>query len=146
MSFGAAASNASAGGFARVADDDPCPCGSGDRFGGCCAPALRGTPAPTAERLMRSRYTAFVVGDERYLAETWHPGTRPDDLTLDPAQRWAGLEIVDVEAGADGDARGEVEFRASWRWGRDRGVLHERSRFVRQSGRWWYLDGRIDPD
>ena len=145
MSFGLAASRAAAGGFPRVADEDPCPCGSGDRYDGCCAPALRETPAPTAERLMRSRYTAFFVGDERYLAATWHPGTRPDELSLDPAQRWTGLEIVDVEAGGGDDTRGVVEFRAAWRRGTEHGVLHERSRFVRRSGRWWYLDGRIDP-
>jgi SEC-C motif-containing protein len=94
---------------------------------------------------MRSRYTAFVVGDERYLAETWHPGTRPHDLTLDPSQRWTGLEIVETAAGGEADARGVVEFRAGWRHGSDSGVLHERSRFVRQSERWWYLDGQIDP-
>ncbi|MDW4572324.1 YchJ family metal-binding protein [Microbacterium sp. M3] len=145
MSFGAAASRAAAGGFPRVADTDPCPCGSGDRFHGCCGPVLHGTPAPTAERLMRSRYTAFVVGDARHLAGTWHPGTRPDDLALDPAQRWTGLEILATEGGGPGDARGTVEFRAAWRWGRERGELHERSRFVRQSGRWWYLDGELDP-
>ena len=104
---------------------------------------LSGDPAPTAERLMRSRFTAFVVGDARHLAATWHPGTRPDDLDLDSAQRWTGLEILEVEAGAEDDARGIVEFRASWRYGGERGVLHERSRFVRQSGRWWYLDGNV---
>ena len=92
---------------------------------------------------MRSRYTAFVVGDGPYLLGTWHPGTRPDDLDLDPDQRWAGLEIVATEAGGHDDARGTVEFRARWSHGRDRGVLHERSRFVRQGGRWWYLDGDV---
>lgn len=146
MSFGAAASRAAADGFPRIADDDPCPCGSGERFGRCCAPVLRGAAAPTPERLMRSRYTAFVVGDARYLTATWHPGTRPGELVLDPAQRWTGLEILDTDAGAQGGARGFVEFRAAWRHGRDRGVLHERSRFVRQGERWWYLDGRIDPE
>ena len=90
---------------------------------------------------MRSRYTAFVVGDAAYLGATWHPGTRPGDLDLDPRQRWTGLEILDVAGGADGDTRGVVEFRAHWRHGRDAGELHERSRFVRQSGRWWSLDG-----
>ena len=94
---------------------------------------------------MRSRYTAFVVGDERYLEETWHPGTRPDELVLDAAQRWTGLEIVDVDAGAEGDTRGVVEFRATWRHGGETGALHERSRFLRRSGRWWYLDGEIRP-
>lgn len=127
----------------RPVAGDTCLCGSGDRFDGCCGPLLGGEPAATAERLMRSRYTAFVVGDRRHLAETWHPGTRPDDLELDPEQRWTGLEIVDAEAGTADDKRGVVEFRASWRHGRDHGVLHERSRFVRQSGRWWYLDGEL---
>ncbi len=94
---------------------------------------------------MRSRYTAFVVGDVRHLLDTWHPGTRPDELALDPAQRWTGLKILSVEAGGKTDARGAVEFRASWRQGGQQAVLHERSRFVRQSGRWWYLDGRVDP-
>lgn len=145
MSFGAAASRAAFEGFVRAADGDPCPCGSGERFDGCCAPALRGTPPSTAAGLMRSRYTAFVVGDARYLEETWHPRTRPDGLTLDATQRWTGLRIVDVEAGGEGDTRGVVEFRAAWRHGRERGVLAERSRFVRQSGRWWYLDGEVDP-
>lgn len=145
MSFGAAASRAASDGFAHVADGDPCPCGSGDRFDGCCGPALRGTPASTAAALMRSRYTAFAVGDTAYLEGTWHPGTRPDELTLDPARRWTGLEIVDIVAGGEGDARGVVAFRAAWRHSRERGVLAERSRFVRQRGRWWYLDGEIDP-
>jgi SEC-C motif domain protein len=92
---------------------------------------------------MRSRYTAFVVGDVRYLAESWHPATRPADLTLDPALRWTGLEIVATAAGAPGDARGVVEFRAGWRQGGDGGELHERSRFVRQNGRWWYVEGEV---
>lgn len=93
---------------------------------------------------MRSRYTAFVVGDARYLEETWHPGTRPTDLDLDPDRRWAGLEVTDVDGGAAQDERGVVEFRARWRYGSERGVLHERSRFRRQSGRWWYVDGIAD--
>ncbi len=130
-------------GFATVRDAQPCPCGSGDRFDGCCAPLLRGAEAPSAERLMRSRYTAFVVGDARHLLETWHPGTRPAELDLSPSLRWTGLEIVDVVDGGDGDTRGVVEFRAHWRDGSERGVLAERSRFVRQSGRWWYLDGKV---
>lgn len=92
---------------------------------------------------MRSRYTAFVVGDADHLIDTWHPGTRPDALDLDPRQVWDGLEVVDVDGGTGDDTRGFVEFRARWRHGRERGVLHERSRFVKQSGRWWYLDGDV---
>ena len=92
---------------------------------------------------MRSRYTAFVVGDARYLADTWHPGTRPDELELDPRQRWRGLEVLDVEDGAPDDVRGVVEFRARWSHGEESGELHERSRFRRQGERWWYLDGIV---
>ena len=92
---------------------------------------------------MRSRYTAFVVGDAPYLEETWHPGTRPESVELAPALRWTGLEIVEVVACGDGDTRGVVEFRAHWRERSETGVLAERSRFVRQSGRWWYLDGKV---
>ncbi|MCP2637087.1 YchJ family metal-binding protein [Microbacterium sp. HD4P20] len=130
-------------GFARVAAGADCPCGSGEWFDGCCGAVLAGRPARTAERLMRSRYTAFVVGDARYLAASWHPGTRPDDVTLDPALRWTGLEIVQTQAGGPEDARGTVEFRATWRHGAEQGELHERSRFVRQSGSWWYVDGQV---
>jgi len=90
---------------------------------------------------MRSRYAAFATGDAAYVRETWHPGKRPDDVSLDPGIRWTGLEVLAVEAGGPGDARGVVEFRAHWREAGRPGVLHERSRFVRQSGRWWYLDG-----
>lgn len=140
MSFGPAGST---GEFALIAAGDPCPCGSGERFGGCCGPLLEGGAAPTAETLMRSRYTAFVVGDARHLVATWHPRTRPDDLTLDPAQRWMGLEIVDAAGGGEGDEEGVVEFRARWRQGRHEGELHERSRFGRRAGRWMYVDGTV---
>ncbi len=128
---------------ARIRDDESCPCGSGADFGGCCAPALRGTPPVTAEALMRSRYTANVVGDALYLLASWHPGTAPAQMDLDATIRWTGLEILDAEAGGPGDRKGVVEFRADWRAPGSAGSLHERSRFVRQSGRWWYLDGRV---
>ncbi len=62
---------------AGVRAGDPCPCGSGAVFGACCEPIHDGAPAPTAEALMRSRYSAFVVGDEDHIFRTWHPRTRP---------------------------------------------------------------------
>ena len=142
MSFGQAASRPK--GFATVRGADPCPCGSGAIFDGCCAPVLAGTPAATAEALMRSRYSAFVVGDERHLTETWHPRTRPEAIDLDPALRWTGLEIIELAAGDADDTRGTVEFRALWRDGAVRGALHERSRFIRYAGRWWYVDGDVE--
>ncbi|WP_241245872.1 YchJ family metal-binding protein [Microbacterium sp. 4R-513] len=92
---------------------------------------------------MRSRYSAFVVGDERHLKGSWHPATRPDKLDLDPHLRWTGLEVVGTTGGQSGEKRGTVEFRAGWRDGRDTGTLHEVSRFVFQSDRWWYLEGEV---
>jgi SEC-C motif domain protein len=91
---------------------------------------------------MRSRYTAFARGDARYLMSTWHPGTAPAELSLDDATQWLGLEILDAPPVADDAKRGVVEFVARYRESTGtRGRIHERSRFVRQSGRWWYLDG-----
>ena len=145
MSFGSAASRGTPP--RRLDGSAPCPCGSGDAFGGCCGPVIAGADAPTAERLMRSRYTAFVIGDAAYLAQSWHPRTRPDDIDIDPDLVWTGLEIVDAEAGGADDSTGLVEFAASWRQGSGAepgvGVLHERSRFVRLRGRWHYLDGDV---
>lgn len=90
---------------------------------------------------MRSRYTAFVVGDTAHLARSWHPRTRPEEIAIDPDVRWTGLQIIDAPP-ADGDT-GVVEFRAEWIQDGDRGARHERSRFVRLRGRWVYLDGDV---
>lgn len=121
-----------------------CPCLRGEPFDACCGPYLRGesTP-PTAERLMRSRYSAFAVGDEEYLRRTWHPTTAPHDLALDPQQRWYRLEIHDTRAGGLLDDEGIVEFSAYYKHPDGNGVLRERSRFVRVDGEWSYLDGVI---
>ncbi|WP_295011048.1 YchJ family protein [uncultured Microbacterium sp.] len=118
-----------------------CPCGSGDVLGSCCGPILDGRPAPTAERLMRSRYSAFSLGDAAYLLRSWHPSTRPAALDLDDDVRWLRLDVLDVERGGPFDTDGVVEFEAVHRDASGRGVLHERSRFVREAGRWFYLDG-----
>jgi SEC-C motif domain protein len=117
-----------------------CPCGSGEAFAGCCRPLLDGAPAPTPERLMRSRYTAFATGDASYLERTWHPRTRPDAVEADPAMRWTGLEVLDATEDAD---TGTVTFRAHWRDGDAEGVLAEHSRFARRAGRWFYVDGDV---
>ena len=66
-------------------DERACPCGLGDDYDSCCGRLHAGAPAPTAESLMRSRYSAFAVGDAGYLLRTWHPSGRPQALTLDPA-------------------------------------------------------------
>ncbi|WP_018332172.1 YchJ family protein [Actinomycetospora chiangmaiensis] len=118
-----------------------CPCGSSETFDACCGRYLGpdGAAPPTAEALMRSRYTAFVDHDVEHLLRTWHPSTRPATLELDPDTRWRGLEIVDHEAGGLFDPEGIVEFRAHHR----DGVQHERSRFARVDGRWTYVDGSV---
>ena len=91
---------------------------------------------------MRSRFSAFALGDAGYLLRSWHPSTRPDTLDLDKSTVWRRLQIVDTVAGGPADADGIVEFRASYRDGDGSGVLHERSAFVRDaSGRWVYLSG-----
>jgi len=121
---------------------DPCPCGLGRAYGECCGAFHQGrASAPTAEALMRSRYSAFAVGDEPYLLRSWHPSTRPGGLGLDPAQRWLRLEILDTEGGSAFHTEGVVEFRAYFRDHGHEDVLHERSRFVRDQGAWVYLDG-----
>jgi SEC-C motif-containing protein len=126
--------------------DGRCPCGTLLAYADCCGRLhdamadLRYAPrllAGTAEQLMRSRYSAFAVGDADYLLATWHPGTRPRRLRLDPAVRWTGLEVVATAGGGLLTAEGTVEFRAH----STAGSQHERSRFVREDGRWFYLDG-----
>ncbi|MGE0484716.1 MAG: YchJ family protein [Gammaproteobacteria bacterium] len=122
-----------------------CPCGSGRDFAACCGPYLDGvTAAPTAEALMRSRYSAFVRGDADYLLASWHPDTRPAALDHDPGLKWLGLRILAVEQGGAGDATGVVEFVARCKRAGRAERLHERSSFVRSAGRWVYLRG-IDP-
>jgi SEC-C motif-containing protein len=125
---------------AALDDDARCPCCTGLRFGECCGPFLAGrAAAPTAVQLMRSRYTAFAVGDERYLLATWHPSTRPATLELDPAIAWRSLEVVLTVRGGPLDRDGLVEFVARYAVDGERGALRETSRFVRED-RWRYVD------
>ena len=117
-----------------------CPCLSGLPYDDCCGPLHRGeASAPTAEQLMRSRFSAFAVGDAAYVLATWHPSTGPAALDLDPEVRWYRLDILDRAAGGPLDARGEVEFEAFWRSPASSGSQRERSAFVRERGQWWYI-------
>jgi SEC-C motif-containing protein len=119
----------------------PCPCWSGLPYADCCRPLhLDESAAATAEALMRSRFSAFAVGDADYLLRSWHSSTRPARLRLDPGQRWTRLEILGTERGGLFDPTGTVEFRAHYRRAGRPGALDERSRFVREDGRWVYLD------
>lgn len=118
-----------------------CPCGSGLPYEQCCGPLHRGGATATALALMRSRFSAFILGLERYLLDSWHPSTRPDGLDLDGDVEWRRLQIVDTTLGGPDDDAGTVEFRASFRTNGQPGLLEERSRFVRLEGRWTYVDG-----
>lgn len=120
---------------------DDCPCGSGVQYEECCAPLHRGGTAGTALALMRSRYSAFALGLEQYLLDSWHASTRPPSIDLDGDTEWRRLQIVDTTHGGPSDDAGSVEYRASFRSGGKPGLLEERSRFIRVEGRWLYVDG-----
>ncbi len=129
-----------------VTPASPCPCGRAGTYRDCCAVFHQGrATAPTAERLMRSRYSAFAVGDTGYLLRTWHPTTRPGSLDLEPAQRWTGLDILGTTGGSAFHAEGTVEFRAHCSVHGQAGSQYENSRFVREDGQWVYLDALSSP-
>lgn len=118
---------------------DPCPCGRPREYAQCCGLYHAGAAAPDAETLMRSRYSAYVRRDADYLRASWHPSTRPADVDIDARTTWLGLTVQRVVAsGAD---RAEVAFLARYRIGGGSAVrMTEHSRFVREDGRWYYLD------
>jgi SEC-C motif-containing protein len=99
--------------------------------------------APDAESLMRSRYTAYVLGLEDYLLATWHASTRPVslDLEIQPAAKWLGLDVKSRQAADATETADRVEFVARYRVGGRAVRLHEVSRFVCEEGRWYYVDG-----
>jgi len=122
-----------------------CPCGSNKNYTDCCGRYLGGgEAAPTAEALMRSRYTAYTLGREDYLLATWHHSTRPASLELaaEPRSKWLGLEVKRHE---QQDAEHAIiEFVARYKVGGRAHRLHEISRFVREAGQWSYVDGDIE--
>jgi SEC-C motif-containing protein len=125
-----------------------CPCGSAQPLDRCCGPLLDGAAAATAEALMRSRYSAHVLGRVDYIVETHDPATRGrvDRAAVERWARdsqWLGLQILARVRGGAADEDGVVEFTASYRAGGAARVHHERSRFRRHHGRWCYVDGDI---
>jgi len=130
------------------APDPVCPCGSGRPPAACCGAVLSGNArVQTAEQLMRSRYTAYVLGDEAYLLRTWHASTRPATLALTAAPvKWLGLRIVRTVAGGPDDRDGVVEFEARYKPPGRAERLHEVSRFVKEDGQWYYVDGVVSAD
>ena len=132
-----------------------CPCGgapdvgAGALFEQCCGRYLGteigtevdiGTPAPTPEALMRSRYSAFVRANEAYLLSTWHASTRPPIALSRDGTQWLGLDVKHHSSTGD---NGVVEFVARYKLQGRAQRLHEVSRFVREAGRWYYLDGEF---
>jgi SEC-C motif-containing protein len=108
----------------------------------CCGRWHAGDAAPSAEALMRSRYSAFVVRNESYLLSSWHASTRPASVSFDDKQKWLGLKIV--AAPVSGSDRDEVEFIARYRIGGGSAArVHERSRFLKEDGRWFYVTGDV---
>ena len=118
-----------------------CYCGLGKQYAACCGRLHSGAEnALTAETLMRSRYSAYVLRLADYLLATWHPDTRPSelDLTADDT-KWLGLEVK--KHTLQDDSHATVEFVARYRIAGKGHRLHELSRFVREEGRWYYVDG-----
>jgi SEC-C motif-containing protein len=123
-----------------------CPCDSGLPYAGCCGPLHAGAPAADAKALMRSRYSAYVLGEADYLRASWHASTRPATLSLvdAPGQRttWLGLKVESQTP--TGPDTAEVSFTARLRVGGGSAQrMHERSRFVREHGHWFYVDGDV---
>ena len=117
-----------------------CTCESGRPFEACCQPILTGAPAESAEALMRSRFTAYALGDSDYLLKSWHPTTRPPNIDLNPDQKWLGLKIKDTTTG---DQESYVEFVARFKIDGRGHRLHERSRFLKEDQDWFYVDGEL---
>lgn len=123
---------------------EACPCGLPLPYRECCGRYIDGdTPAPDAERLMRSRYSAYALGREAYLLATWHPDTRPPVGHLEGKlkPKWLGLQVLDHRQ-QDAD-HATVAFVARYKLGGLALKMRETSRFVRVTGRWYYLDGQV---
>jgi len=119
--------------------EQTCPCGSAS-YAQCCGRYHDGLPAETAEQLMRSRYSAYVLNLMEYILGTWHASTRPapEELSQDPQSKWLGLEVKKHVPAADGAT---VEFVARYKVGGKAYRLHEISNFIREDGKWFYVNG-----
>jgi SEC-C motif-containing protein len=133
----------------NTSENTKCPCGTGLELAQCCEPFIKGkSKAPTAEKLMRSRYSAFALGDIDYIEKTTDPSAR---TTFDRAgttewaksSDWLGLKIVSTEAGGEKDSTGMVEFIASYRFEEVTRDHHERSEFKKRDGQWYFMDGKL---
>lgn len=129
---------------------EDCPCDSGLQYSLCCETYLKGTSLPaTPEALMRSRYCAYVKQDTRYLVATWHPSCHAANFAQDieasyAATQWRGLRVLSSEIMADSQ-QGYVTFFARFTENQRESFIHERSRFLREEQRWYYIDGTFPP-
>ena len=127
---------------------EPCPCGAGPSAAECCGRYLAagGATAPTAEALMRSRYSAYVLGDIDYILATHDPDST-EEVNRDSTEKWSqeaswqGLEVRSTSAGGESDDHGEVEFVARYDVNGSPLQHHEKARFARKNDRWYYMDG-----
>jgi len=127
-----------------------CPCGSDKTLEACCGPYHEGAVVPTALALMRSRYSAFVLGKGQYLSDTLSEEQKADfdvaEFEASAGQtKWLGLEIRKTEAGGEGDETGTVEFVARYKSQKDPVIHHERAIFSRVDGRWVFSDCVMNP-
>ena len=125
-----------------------CPCESGLDYAACCGMYI-GTDCwpPTAEQLMRSRYSAYALKEKDYIVATWHPDTCPAELDLyeNAHVKWTRLKVLNIEAGAEQDQTGIVEFTATMKANGRAEKMTERSEFVKQDGRWYYVKAQEVP-
>jgi SEC-C motif-containing protein len=132
---------------AKAINPKLCPCDSGALYSACCAVFHDGAAAPSAENLMRSRYSAYVLGLDDYLLQTWHALTRPSslysvvELDRDLPTKWLGLQVKNVVLIDDSSAT--VEFIARYKIAGKAARMHELSQFSRVDGRWYYVDGTM---
>ena len=129
-----------------MSDNTLCLCGSEINVADCCALFHLGVKAaPTAETLMRSRFSAYAMQNEAYLLETWDSNKRPDNINFSKEGdvEWSKLEIINKKKGGKKDSKGIVEFKAYYTLDGDEYVMNEISRFVKKEGKWLYLDGVV---
>ncbi|MBN2617814.1 MAG: YchJ family protein [Spirochaetales bacterium] len=126
-----------------------CPCGSGKELDVCCKPYISGSAkAPTAEALMRSRYTAYTLVEVDYIVKTHDSKTR-DEISKEETKNWAensqwmGLDIVRVVDGQDKDSTGIVEFKAYYKQNGIKYTHHEEAQFTKKRGDWFFTDSKI---
>ena len=130
----------------NIVELNNCHCGTEMSYAQCCEPFHNGTDFPrTAQTLMRSRYSAYVVKNADYLLATWHKTTRPNEIDFSQDNTmWQKLVILHIKKGGVKDDKGRVEFNAFYIQDGEERLLHEISRFKKISGRWFYVDGVLD--